>query len=179
MLTQFIVVQIFLTLIGFGLGACLYACIAIFGIVASESYPAHLSGTAHAFVALAANGNHNNSYPYGVYGQLLIMFSVIFSGGNFVWIALQLHRSNIQLARDIYNTRNFSRCSCVIVGGIPLFVSGACKEIENPVKLPNNQTVVMGIGFSTCFYLIEPYAKYNSEKKLEVSISSSLMAEEF
>ncbi|XP_057373554.1 glucose-6-phosphate exchanger SLC37A4-like [Daphnia carinata] len=47
--------QFFLTVIGFGLGACLYACIAIYGIVASESYPSHLSGTAHAVVALAAN----------------------------------------------------------------------------------------------------------------------------
>jgi len=47
--------QVVLSCIGFGLGACLFACIAIFGIVASESYPAHLSGTAHAIVALAAN----------------------------------------------------------------------------------------------------------------------------
>ena len=63
--------QIFLTVIGFGLGACLYACIAIFGIVASESYPAHLSGTAHAFVALAANGNKKLS---SLYSQQLIKF---------------------------------------------------------------------------------------------------------
>lgn len=47
--------QMMLSCVGFGLGACLFACIAIFGIVASESYPAHLSGTAHAIVALAAN----------------------------------------------------------------------------------------------------------------------------
>ena len=46
-----------LSVIGFGLGACIFACIAIFGIVASESYPAHLSGTSHAIVALAANGS--------------------------------------------------------------------------------------------------------------------------
>ena len=64
-------IQIFLTVIGFGLGACLYACIAIFGIVASESYPAHLSGTAHAFVALAANGNKKLS---SLYSQQLIKF---------------------------------------------------------------------------------------------------------
>ena len=52
--------QILLSFVGFGLGACLFACIAIFGIVASESYPAHLSGTAHAIVALAANSNNTN-----------------------------------------------------------------------------------------------------------------------
>jgi len=50
--------QLVLSCVGFGLGACLFACIAIFGIVASESYPAHLSGTAHAIVALAANGKY-------------------------------------------------------------------------------------------------------------------------
>ena len=43
-------------MIGFGLGACLYACITIFGIVASESYSSHLSGTASAIVALAGKG---------------------------------------------------------------------------------------------------------------------------
>jgi len=47
--------QFVLTSIGFGLGVFLFASIAIFGIVASESYPAHLSGTAHAIVALSAN----------------------------------------------------------------------------------------------------------------------------
>ena len=50
--------KLVLSCVGFGLGACLFACIAIFGIVASESYPAHLSGTAHAIVALAANGKY-------------------------------------------------------------------------------------------------------------------------
>lgn len=41
--------------LGFVLGACLYGPIALFGILASESSPPHLSGTAHAMVALAAN----------------------------------------------------------------------------------------------------------------------------
>jgi len=45
-----------ITIIGFVLGACLYGPIAIFGVVASESAPQHLSGTSHAIVALAANG---------------------------------------------------------------------------------------------------------------------------
>lgn len=41
--------------LGFVLGACLYGPIALFGILATESSPPHLSGTAHAIVALAAN----------------------------------------------------------------------------------------------------------------------------
>ncbi|XP_015783348.1 glucose-6-phosphate exchanger SLC37A4 [Tetranychus urticae] len=41
--------------IGFVLGACLYGPIALFGILATESAPLHLSGTAHAIVALSAN----------------------------------------------------------------------------------------------------------------------------
>ncbi|CAG2118085.1 unnamed protein product [Medioppia subpectinata] len=47
--------QLMITTLGFVLGACLYGPIAIFGVVASESAPPHLSGTSHAIVALAAN----------------------------------------------------------------------------------------------------------------------------
>lgn len=47
--------QIFISLIGFIHGAGLYGPIAIYGVVATESAPAHLSGTSHAIVALAAN----------------------------------------------------------------------------------------------------------------------------
>lgn len=42
--------------VGMVLGASMFGPISIYGIVASESFPAHLSGTAHAVVALAANG---------------------------------------------------------------------------------------------------------------------------
>jgi OPA family glycerol-6-phosphate transporter-like MFS transporter 4 len=48
--------QLMITTIGFILGVCLYGPIAIFGVVATESAPQHLSGTSHAIVALAANG---------------------------------------------------------------------------------------------------------------------------
>ncbi|XP_071513706.1 glucose-6-phosphate exchanger SLC37A4-like isoform X1 [Panulirus ornatus] len=41
--------------VGMVLGASMFGPISIYGIVASESFPAHLSGTAHAVVALAAN----------------------------------------------------------------------------------------------------------------------------
>ena len=45
----------FIALIGFIMGACVCGPIALFGIVATETGPSHLSGAAHAFVALAAN----------------------------------------------------------------------------------------------------------------------------
>ncbi|XP_076064661.1 glucose-6-phosphate exchanger SLC37A4-like [Oratosquilla oratoria] len=47
--------QVLVSSVGFLLGASMFGPISIFGIVASESYPTHLSGTAHAVVALAAN----------------------------------------------------------------------------------------------------------------------------
>ncbi|XP_068248384.1 glucose-6-phosphate exchanger SLC37A4-like [Palaemon carinicauda] len=47
--------QIFVSSVGVLLGASMFGPISIYGIVASESFPAHLSGTAHAVVALAAN----------------------------------------------------------------------------------------------------------------------------
>lgn len=47
--------QLFITVVGFVLGAGLYGPIAIYGVVATESAPSHLSGTSHAIVALAAN----------------------------------------------------------------------------------------------------------------------------
>lgn len=43
-------------LIGFGLGFALYGPIALYGIMAIEASPAHISGTSQAIVALAANG---------------------------------------------------------------------------------------------------------------------------
>lgn len=47
--------QVVVSGVGAVLGASMFGPISIYGIVASESFPAHLSGTAHAFVALAAN----------------------------------------------------------------------------------------------------------------------------
>ena len=49
--------HLFITSLGFILGCSLYGPIAIFGVMASEAAPPHLSGTSHAIVALAANGN--------------------------------------------------------------------------------------------------------------------------
>ncbi|XP_014670028.1 PREDICTED: glucose-6-phosphate translocase-like [Priapulus caudatus] len=47
--------EVLITGVGFCIGLCLYGAICIFGVVASECAPTHLSGTSHAFVALAAN----------------------------------------------------------------------------------------------------------------------------
>uniref|UniRef100_A0A2R5LBD1 Putative glucose-6-phosphate translocase n=1 Tax=Ornithodoros turicata TaxID=34597 RepID=A0A2R5LBD1_9ACAR len=47
--------KLWISCLGFVLGACLYGPIAIFGVAASESAPPHLSGTSHAIVALAAS----------------------------------------------------------------------------------------------------------------------------
>lgn len=47
--------QLWIATLGFMLGVCFYGPIAIYGVVACENSPAHLSGTAHAIVALAAN----------------------------------------------------------------------------------------------------------------------------
>lgn len=47
--------EVTITFAAFGLGLCLYGAICIFGVVATESAPVHLSGTSHAVVALAAN----------------------------------------------------------------------------------------------------------------------------
>jgi len=54
--------QLFITGLGFILGSALYGPIAIFGVMASEAAPSHLSGTSHAIVALAANGNSIDFY---------------------------------------------------------------------------------------------------------------------
>lgn len=55
-----------ISLIGFCLGAGLFGVINVFGVVATESAPVALSGTAHAIVALAANSK-----------SVVIMFSSV------------------------------------------------------------------------------------------------------
>ena len=47
-----------ISFIGFCLGSGLYAAINVYGVVATESAPVALSGTAHAIVALAANSEY-------------------------------------------------------------------------------------------------------------------------
>ncbi|XP_074600667.1 glucose-6-phosphate exchanger SLC37A4-like isoform X2 [Brevipalpus obovatus] len=70
--------------LGFVLGACLYGPIALFGILATESAPPHLSGTAHAIVALAANvGAIISGLPFSYvaksysWGSVFLMLEVV------------------------------------------------------------------------------------------------------
>ncbi|KAK2722282.1 glucose-6-phosphate exchanger SLC37A4-like [Artemia franciscana] len=63
--------QVFVTVLGMVLGGCLYGPIAIYGILAAESYPAAVSGTAHAYVALSANiGAMLAGLPFSYVAQL-------------------------------------------------------------------------------------------------------------
>ncbi|KAL1469103.1 hypothetical protein MTO96_004830 [Rhipicephalus appendiculatus] len=90
--------ELWISGIGLVLGACLYGPIAIFGVAASESAPAHLSGTSHAIVALAASiGAVISGLPFSIvanrynWGAVFILLEVLcgvtsvvlFAGMNF------------------------------------------------------------------------------------------------
>ncbi|XP_077550112.1 glucose-6-phosphate exchanger SLC37A4-like [Haemaphysalis longicornis] len=63
--------ELWISGIGLVLGACLYGPIAIFGVAASESAPAHLSGTSHAIVALAASiGAVISGLPFSIIAEM-------------------------------------------------------------------------------------------------------------
>lgn len=49
--------QFLIWTLGLLLGAAVYCPINSYGVVVIEASPSHLSGTAHAIVAFAANGN--------------------------------------------------------------------------------------------------------------------------
>lgn len=76
--------KLWIVSIGSVLGACLYGPIAIYGVVATESAPSHLSGTAHAIVALAANvGAIVSGYPFSLiaknysWGAIFVILEII------------------------------------------------------------------------------------------------------
>lgn len=76
--------ELWISGIGLVLGACLYGPIAIFGVAASESAPAHLSGTSHAIVALAASiGAVISGLPFSIvanrynWGAVFILLEVL------------------------------------------------------------------------------------------------------
>ncbi|CAG2178541.1 unnamed protein product, partial [Oppiella nova] len=100
--------QLMITTLGFILGACLYGPIAIFGVVATESAPAHLSGTSHAIVALAAN------------------FGAIISGLPFSLLAKHYNWSAIFLLLEIVT---FLTVVIMILGrNIPARIGKAVKQ---------------------------------------------------
>ena len=47
--------QMYIMMVGAGLGATLYGCISLYGIMSMEAAPSHLAGTSHAIVCLFAN----------------------------------------------------------------------------------------------------------------------------
>lgn len=53
--------QIWMNIVGFGIGLCLYGPISIFGVAAIESAPCHMSGTAHAVACLFASCKYTNN----------------------------------------------------------------------------------------------------------------------
>lgn len=84
--------QLFITGLGFVLGCALYGPIAIFGVMASEAAPSHLSGTSHAIVALAANGNLTSLND----NDRLILFALS-SGRHHLWSSIQFVCSTVWL----------------------------------------------------------------------------------
>ena len=101
--------QLTIATLGFTIGACLYGPINIFGVVASESAPPHLSGTSHAIVALAANGMTNGkgieSYAY----FLTFLFCAANSGRNNFGSAVQSVGQTLQLVGDFPLIRGADR----------------------------------------------------------------------
>jgi len=47
--------QMLITLIGFTIGFGIYGPVSLYGVMAIEAAPTHLSGTSHAIVSLACN----------------------------------------------------------------------------------------------------------------------------
>ena len=50
--------------VGAGLGATLYGCISLYGIMSMEAAPSHLAGTSHAIVSLFANCKYITQVVY-------------------------------------------------------------------------------------------------------------------
>ncbi|XP_065301318.1 glucose-6-phosphate exchanger SLC37A4-like isoform X3 [Dermacentor albipictus] len=62
--------ELLISVIGLALGGCLYGAMAIFGVVASECVPAHLSGTSHAIVAFGGSlGGVISGFPLSLVAE--------------------------------------------------------------------------------------------------------------
>ncbi|XP_054931132.2 glucose-6-phosphate exchanger SLC37A4-like isoform X1 [Dermacentor andersoni] len=62
--------ELLIGVIGLALGGCLYGAMAIFGVVASECVPAHLSGTSHAIVAFGGSlGGVISGFPLSLVAE--------------------------------------------------------------------------------------------------------------
>ncbi|XP_023212416.1 glucose-6-phosphate exchanger SLC37A4-like isoform X1 [Centruroides sculpturatus] len=94
--------KLWITSIGMMLGACYYGPIAIYGVVATESAPSHLSGTAHAIVALAANiGAIVSGLPFSLvaksysWGAIFLILEVLTAITIFLMLVTRNMNSNI------------------------------------------------------------------------------------
>ncbi|XP_049514327.1 glucose-6-phosphate exchanger SLC37A4-like [Dermacentor silvarum] len=62
--------ELLIGVIGLALGGCLYGAMAIFGVVASECVPVHLSGTSHAIVAFGGSlGGVISGFPLSLVAE--------------------------------------------------------------------------------------------------------------
>ncbi|KAH8035644.1 hypothetical protein HPB51_007888 [Rhipicephalus microplus] len=62
--------ELLISLIGLVMGGCLYGAMAIFGVVASECVPTHLSGTSHAIVAFGGSlGGVISGFPLSLVAE--------------------------------------------------------------------------------------------------------------
>jgi len=52
--------QMLITLIGFTIGFGIYGPVSLYGVMAIEAAPTHLSGTSHAIVSLACNSKQTD-----------------------------------------------------------------------------------------------------------------------
>jgi len=59
--------QIVITLIGFTIGFGIYGPVSLYGVMAIEAAPTHLSGTSHAIASLACNSKQNSVFVCELY----------------------------------------------------------------------------------------------------------------
>ena len=101
--------QLFITSLGFLLGCALYGPIAIFGVMASTAAPTHLSGTSHAIVALAANGNCVLQLGKKTFISLSNICFQLNSGRHHFWPSLQSAGEAVQLGGSVLPPRGDHR----------------------------------------------------------------------
>jgi len=55
----YVVLQLVISLIGFVIGFGIYGPVSLYGVMALEAAPTHLSGTSHAIASFACNGKQH------------------------------------------------------------------------------------------------------------------------
>ncbi|OQR71905.1 glucose-6-phosphate translocase-like [Tropilaelaps mercedesae] len=99
--------QLYIACLGAVLGAALYGNIALFGIIASESAPFHLSGSSHALAALAGNiGAIISGLPFSILAtamgwRAVFLLLEVFCGTASLLLLL-LGRLDARIARHLH-----------------------------------------------------------------------------